>query len=150
MTDVVLLDAGPLGMVSHPRASVAIVEWLARLVAAGIPVMIPEIADYEVRRELLRAGRRRGVERLDQLRMGLGFVPITSDAMLCAAAFWADARRRGRATAGDQSLDADVILAGQAATLGPGQVVVASSNPRHIARFVPAQRWQDIPAAKSS
>ncbi len=55
MTEVVLLDAGPLGMDSHPRASVAIVEWLARLVAAGIPVMIPEIADYEVRRELLRA-----------------------------------------------------------------------------------------------
>ncbi len=149
MTDVVLLDAGPLGMVSHPRASVAIVEWLARLVAAGIPVMIPEIADFEVRRELLRVGRRRGVERLDQLRVGLEFVPITSDAMLRAAAFWADARRRGRATAGDQSLDADVILAGQAATLGRGQVVVASSNPRHIARFVPAQRWQDIPAAKS-
>jgi hypothetical protein len=82
--------------------------------------------------------------------MGLGFVQITSDAMLCAAAFWADARRRGKPAAGDQSLDADVILAGQAATLGRGQVVVASSNPRHIARVVPAQRWQDICAEKPS
>ncbi len=57
MTDVVLLDAGPLGMVSHPRASVDSVEWLASLVASGVRVMIPEIADYEVRRELLRVGR---------------------------------------------------------------------------------------------
>ncbi len=149
MTDVVLLDAGPLGMVSHPRASVDVVEWLARLVASDVHVMIPEVADYEVRRELLRVGRSRSVERLDQLRVSLGFVPITSEAMLRAAAFWADARRRGKPTAGDQSLDADVILAGQAATLGRGQVVVASSNPGHIARFVPAQRWQDIPTKKS-
>jgi predicted nucleic acid-binding protein len=132
-------------MISHPRASVDIVEWLARLVGSGVRVLIPEVADYEVRRELLRAGRRRSIERLDQLRVGLGFVPISSDAMLRAAAFWADARRRGRPTAGNQSLDADAILAGQAATLGRGDVVVASSNPRHIARFVPARRWQDIP-----
>jgi hypothetical protein len=150
MTDVVLLDAGPLGMVSHPRASVDIVEWLARLVSSGIEVIIPEVADYEVRRELLRAGRKPGVERLDELRVGLGFVPITSDAMLRAAAFGADARRRGRATAGDQSLDADVILAGQAATLSRGEVVVASSNPKHIARFVPARHWWDMAVRKSS
>jgi predicted nucleic acid-binding protein len=148
MTDVVLLDAGPLGMISHPRASVDIVEWLARLVATGLPVLIPEVADYEVRRELLRAGRRRSIERLNELRVGLGFVPITSDAMLRAAEFWADARRRGRPTAGAQSLDADAILAGQAATLSRGEVVVASSNPRHIARFVPARRWQDIPTQR--
>jgi hypothetical protein len=84
MADVVLLDAGPLGMISHPRASAEIVEWLARLVAAGVPVVIPEVADYEVRRELLRAGRRRGIEQLDELRVSLDFAPITSDAMLRA------------------------------------------------------------------
>jgi predicted nucleic acid-binding protein len=136
-------------MVSHPRASVDIVEWLARLVAAGVRVVIPEVADYEVRRELLRADRRRGIERLDQLRVSLGFVPINSEAMLRAAAFWADARRRGKPTARDQSLDADVILAGQASTLNRGQVIVATSNPKHIARFVPARRWQEIVVPKA-
>jgi predicted nucleic acid-binding protein len=150
MTDVVMLDAGPLGMVSHPRASADIVEWLARLVATGVQVVIPEVADYEVRRELLRADRRRGIERLNQLRLSLGFVPINSEAMLHAAAFWADARRRGRPTAVDQSLDADVILAGQAVTLNRGRVIVASNNPRHIARFVPARRWQEIVVPKAS
>jgi len=69
MTDAVLLDAGPLGMISHPRAGGDIVEWLATLVAAGVEVLIPEVADYEVRRELLRSGRGRGIERLDLLKV---------------------------------------------------------------------------------
>jgi hypothetical protein len=46
MADVVLRDAGPLGMASHSRASVEIVEWLARLVVSGTEILIPEIADY--------------------------------------------------------------------------------------------------------
>jgi hypothetical protein len=144
MADVVLLDAGPLGLIAHPRPHTDIIVWLANLVAAGVDCMIPEIADYEVRRELLRAGRRKGIERLDDLRTHLGFVPITSIAMMQAARFWAYARRRGRPTAGRESLDADVILAAQAATLKDATVIVASSNPAHIARFVVARRWQDI------
>jgi hypothetical protein len=44
-------------------------------------------------------------ERRDQLKAAMGFLPITSDAMLCAAEFWADARRGGRPTASDDSLD---------------------------------------------
>ncbi|MEX2261699.1 MAG: hypothetical protein WD696_07095 [Bryobacteraceae bacterium] len=44
--------------------------------------MIPEIADYEVRRELLRAGKEKGLGRLDAL-------PITTPVMLKAAEFWA-------------------------------------------------------------
>lgn len=144
MSDVVLLDAGPLGMISHPRATVEIVTWLARLLASKVEVLIPEITDYEVRRELLRVGSTRGVERLNDLKTTLGFIAITSEAMLQAAAFWADARRRGRPTADDVSLDADVILAAQAATLPKKDVVIASTNPRHISRFVPAKHWQDI------
>jgi hypothetical protein len=36
MNDVVLLDAGPREMVSHPRASADAVAWLAGLVAGGV------------------------------------------------------------------------------------------------------------------
>jgi predicted nucleic acid-binding protein len=144
MSDVVLLDAGPLGMISHPRVTSEVAAWLAGLIDAGVEVLIPEIADYEVRRELIRAGRTKGVERLDELKATLGFVPITSEAMLRAAEFWADARRRGRPTASDDSLDADVILAAQAATLAAKSVIVASTNPRHVSRFVAAEHWQQI------
>ena len=45
--------------------------WLAGLISAGIEVRVPEIADYEVRRELLRVGSTRGIERLDELKVTL-------------------------------------------------------------------------------
>ena len=144
MANVVLLDAGPLGMISHPRPSHEIAAWLATLISSGVEVVVPEVADYEVRRELLRAGRSKGVKRLDQLKTRLTYLPITTDAMLKAAEFWAAARRRGSPTAHEQSLDADVILAGQAATYAAQDVVVASANPRHLSRFVASQRWEDI------
>lgn len=144
MADLVLLDAGPLGMISHPRPSSEIATWLARLVASGVEVLVPEIADYEVRRELLRAGRSKGVQRLDQLKISLGFLPITTDAMLKAAQFWADARRCGRPTAHDKTLDADAILAGQVAVLQGKSVTVATTNVRHLNRFVRAQPWQKV------
>ena len=47
--------------------------WLAELVAAGVQIMVPEGADYEVRRELIRAGRRGGLDRLDNLARKAGF-----------------------------------------------------------------------------
>lgn len=144
MARVVLLDAGPLGMACHPRPSHDIVMWLGVLAAANIETLVPEIADYEVRRELLRAGLNKSIRRLDQLGFSLGFLPITTLAVRQAAEFWADARRKGRPTAHDKALDADAILAGQAATIPSGSVVVATGNPQHLTRFVRAQFWADI------
>ncbi|HVA45657.1 MAG TPA: hypothetical protein VNH11_04655 [Pirellulales bacterium] len=144
MPDVVLLDAGPLGMASHPRPSSEILAWMSRHFAAGVELLVPEIADYEVRRELLRANRLQGVNRLDQLKARLGYLPITTDAMLRAAELWADARKRGKPTASDPALDADVILAAQAQCILGKDVVVASSNPKHLGRFVAADFWQNI------
>jgi hypothetical protein len=40
MTEVVLLDAGPLGLISHPRITHEIATWLVRLVSAGVEVLI--------------------------------------------------------------------------------------------------------------
>ena len=82
MNNIVLLDAGPLGLVRHPRASTDAVAWLAGLVAGGAQVLVPEIADDDVRRELLRANRLKGIRRLDQLKTSLGYLPITTAAML--------------------------------------------------------------------
>lgn len=60
MSRVVLLDAGPLGLVTNPRLSLqstACAEWLESLAGRGTRILVPEIADYEVRRELYRANR---------------------------------------------------------------------------------------------
>jgi hypothetical protein len=64
--------------------------------------------------------------------------------MLQAAEFWAETRRRGRPTAHELTLDADAIPAGQAAIISDREVVVATVNARHIARFVPAEYWERI------
>ena len=89
MSVVVLLDAGPLGLVTNPRASSESRNcnlWLERLILRGIQVKIPEIADYEVRRELLRADKFAGIKRLDDLQKYLDYVPLTG----CATRFLAE------------------------------------------------------------
>ena len=108
--------------------------------------MIPEIADYEVRRELLRAGKDRGLGRLNALKGMLGYAPITTSVMLKAAEFWATARQVGRPSANDASLDADMILAAQAGALvAEGtETVIATTNVRHLALFAPARIWREI------
>jgi predicted nucleic acid-binding protein len=108
--------------------------------------VIPEIADYEVRRELLRAEKTSGLARLDALKDVLLYVPITTRAMLRAAEFWAAARTMGRKSAADVSLDADVILAAQAALLSSddNEAVIATTNVRHLALFTAASHWEEI------
>jgi hypothetical protein len=41
----IVLDAGPLGKISHPRPNRQIADWLERLLTEGAVVYIPEIAD---------------------------------------------------------------------------------------------------------
>jgi predicted nucleic acid-binding protein len=149
---IVLLDSGPLGMVTNPRAThenLRCKQWLSELLSQGVRVLVPEITDYEVRRELLRARRSRGAAHLDQLKTALGYVPISTEAMLLAADFWAQARRAGEPTAPDLALDADVILAAQALVLErleQDTVVIATTNVRHLSRFASAILWHDITA----
>lgn len=120
MSLVILLDAGPLGMITNPRSSPenqACKNWLTVVASQGADIVIPEITDYEVRRELIRAGRKQGLARLDALKQLLRYQPITTSVMLKAAEFWAAARNAGKQSASDASLDADMILAAQAGVL---------------------------------
>ena len=61
-----------------------------------------------------------------------------------AAQFWAEARQQGQPTAGDKTIDADVILAAQAITLSDGAVTIATTNVGHLSRFVSAELWRNI------
>jgi len=144
---VVLLDAGPLGLVTNPKVSplsVACSEWLQTLVGRRTRILLPEIADYEVRRELWRASKIKGLQRLDALGNLLEYLPLTTAAMRHAAMFWASARQQGQPTAGDKTIDGDMILAGQAAALGEADLVIATTNVGHLGRFAPADLWQNI------
>ena len=150
MSRVVVLDSGPVGMVTNPKTTFTECQeckvWLDSLPLKGYEVILPEIADYEVQRELLRAGKFAGIQRLDQLKSAITYLPLTTEAMLLAAQLWAEARRAGKPTAHLKALDGDVILAAQAKLEeNKGrEVIVATTNLRHLSQFVDAREWRLI------
>lgn len=126
--------------------AVAVTNWTTACLVAGHKLYIPEVIDYELRRELLRSGKANSIKKLDSLKTTLRFLPINSAAMLLAADLWAKARQAGLPTGDPKKLDIDVILAAQALTLGipNSDLIVATSNVAHISRFVPADLWSNI------
>ena len=113
----------------------------------GVRVCLPEVIDYEIRREAILKHSVRGLDLLDNLPLLVEYVPIRTPVMRRAAELWAQARERGMPTAHEATLDVDVILAAQAQLLAEAtgdEVVVATDNIRHLARFVDARRWQEI------
>ena len=147
----VVLDSGPLGLILQRRdvaAAEACRRWLRGVLASGRQVIVPEVADYEVRRELLRIGRPSAVAALDAFADEVPgrYLPLTTAAMRRAAELWADVRRLGLPTADRHALDGDVILAAQVLTSGrePADVVVATTNLGHLARVVHASLWTEV------
>ena len=141
-----MLDSGPVGMIAHPRATPEITDWLTNLISPAVEVRIPEIVDYEVRHELLLAGKPKSIAVLDRYKILLGYVSLTNDTMLLAAEFWAQVRKQGRPTADSKALDGDVILATQATLLTRAghNVTIATTNVKHLSLFVDAREWQTI------
>jgi predicted nucleic acid-binding protein len=146
VNDVVVLDAGPVGLLTNPNPTTLpakIRQWLADLLVAGRRVVLPEISDYEVRRELIRANLQPSIVMLGALAAQVDYLPLSTGAMRRAAELWAVARNLGQPLASDPALDGDVILAAQALALNAA-VIVATGNAGHLSRFVPADNWQNI------
>jgi predicted nucleic acid-binding protein len=149
MSDIILLDTGPLGLVTHPKGSNESDEcnrWLRAQITKGTRVLVPGISDYELRREMIQIGSARGVDKLDALKNTIGFAPINTDVMNQAAEFWARARKMGKPTAADKALDGDMILSAHAAVIASQghQVIIATTNVKHLELFTDARLWRDI------
>lgn len=147
MSRVIVLDTGVLGLVTNPKLSgesVACAQWLQAHMRLRNRIIIPEIADYELRRELLRTNKIKGIARLDDLDKFLKYLPISTSAMRQAAQLWAQARQKGKPTAGDKTIDGDMILVAQAMSLAMPNVVIATTNVGHLSRFIAAELWQNI------
>lgn len=151
MSRAIVLDTGPLGLVTKRRGLAeadAMRAWVVACLTAGAQILVPEIADYEVRRELLRAGNAAAVARLDTFNADEPdrYLPLTTAAIRLAAGLWAQARNSGWATADPQALDGDVIVAAQALTVQPvpTSLMVATSNAAHLSRYVAADDWRNI------
>ena len=150
MSKHIILDSTPLGLLTTPTTNtevLAITEWTKACLNAGHRIYIPEIIDYELRRELIRAGKQNSRTLLDVAKASFWYIAITTDAMLYAADLWAHSRNSGQPTGSPLKLDIDVILAAQALTVqipAGDDIVVATDNVGHLSRFVHADLWSNI------
>ncbi|WP_435019008.1 type II toxin-antitoxin system VapC family toxin [Tundrisphaera sp. TA3] len=153
MARFILQDAGVVGLLcsapSLPNVASAL-EWLSRRVARDAKIVLTDLTDYEVRRELDRLGAIKKLGRLERLRDESLTIGVSHEAWVKASEFWAITRREGRPTADPHSLDGDTILAGVAATVGPpgDSVTIATTNVGHLSRFpgIDARSWESIEA----
>src|SRR5690606_37610468 len=120
--------------------------WMKDILQTEIVIGIPEIANYEIRRELIRVNKTTSLSSLNALKTVLRYFPITTPVMLKAAEFWAKGRNQGTPTAHPEALDCDVIIAAQADVLENAgyDVTVVTTNARHISLFVKASHWREI------
>jgi len=138
-----LLDTGVLGWICHPRKHADVRAWFRRALRAHV-FLVSEIADYELRRELLRIGATVSLDGLDELARELTYVPVTTATWRSAAALWAGARSRGLVTAPPEALDGDVLLAAQAFE---EDAAIVTTNTKHFeALSVPAFEWHAVPS----
>ena len=151
MRITVFLDTGPLGLltaVNRTPGSVACMQWAVDMMTAGHRFIVPAIADYEVRRELKRAGKLRGLASLDAWNIAYPerYLPLSDSALRLGSEIWALARNAGTPTADPKELDCDVLIAAQALDTGlpTSDFTVATVNVGHLALFVPADLWTNI------
>lgn len=150
---IVVLDTGVLGYIIHPNADLPDIkecsEWYLHLASQAHIFCIPEIIDYESRRELIRIKSSIPINHLNSLKEKLEYLPITTSVMLHAAQLWAEARNAHHPTAGPKALDIDVILAAQAICHSREinrHVVVATTDVGDLCRLgLDARNWKDIP-----
>ena len=151
MSLTVFLDAGPLGILTNPKRppeTVSALIWAVAMHRAGHRFIVPAIADYEVRRELERAGKVNGLAELDAWNNAAHdrYLLLTDSALRLAAKLWARARTAGFTTADPKEIDSDVLIAAQAIDTGlsPSNFIIATGNVGHLAQFVPVALWVNI------
>lgn len=143
---IVVLDSGVLGGFCAPEVDRELDTWMTGLLHRGRRVVVPEICDYEIRREMIR-NRSKTILSLDELETLYDYLPITTAAIRRASELWARLRLEGKPTASDASLDADCVLAAQALVFSEAEqrsVVVATTNVGHLSRMVEARVWREI------
>lgn len=150
----VVLDTTPLSLLTQKEGVTeadVCKTWYASLLASGCQFFVPEIADYEMRREMRRKHNAGAVRRLDSFSGAVPgrYLPLTTPAVRLAADLWAQARRTGHVTAPPEALDSDVLIAAQARLLVPADfdladMVVATENARHFQGLAPALLWSEI------
>jgi len=156
---IVFLDSNILGLICNTNTLFAQAEecknWFYASFVRGVRFITSDICDYEVRRGLISSSIRSkepapGINLLDSLKIDspLEFLAVSTEALTLAANLWARASNDGRTTRDEKNIDVDIIVSAQYQILKnrcPGQqVIVATTNLKHLSRFCDAAHWQDI------
>jgi predicted nucleic acid-binding protein len=151
MSKTIFLDTNVLGLITNPNKSADVlagIQWTITMLSAKHTFIVPAIADYEVRRELIRSGKTQGIASLNNWNAGAidRYLPITESALRLASSLWAQSRNAGNATCDPKELDCDVLISAQILELGlpAGSFIVATTNVSHITQFLPCDNWQNI------
>ena len=150
MSRILVLDSSPLGLLTHPQRTADVIEisdWVSAALRRGSRILVPAIIYYELKRELLRARKESGIRRLDAFTDAVPgrYLPLTDEALRLGAELWARSRQAGRATAHPEAIDIDAMLAAQALSCGVAlyNVVVVTTNPKHLSQFVATMHWKE-------
>ena len=108
MNWAIVLDANLLGLITNPRStpeSVACAEWITACLLSLDRIFVSDITEYEVRRELIRAGKVQGIQSLDVFLATVRPLAVTREVLHKAAQLWAQARKGGFAGTDDKELE---------------------------------------------
>lgn len=151
-----VLDSTPLGLLVQKLGDAegaACKTWLVRLEAFGCRFFVPEIADFALRRVLLRSGETAALARLDAFVAAEPdrFLPLATPALRLAATLWAQGPPRDKRRPPPSSLTEDCVLAAQARLLvstvrGLSPLLIATDHPERFRSLAPAHLWREIDA----
>lgn len=155
MSKTIFLDTGPLSILTNPRfptLTQEAIQWSVNLMTAGHRLIVPAIADFELRRELERMGSVRSIMALDAFNAAVPdrYLPLTDYALKRAAKIWGQARNKGALPGDPKELNGDILITAQTLEyqavngLADSDIVIASVNVAHLALFVSADLWQNI------
>jgi len=146
----IVLDSCILGKLCHPKSeeNKPIALFIIKLLEKynkDVNIIIPEISDYELRRELIRLAKKNNnytsINRLDQFKKELEYLPLNTKTIQKAAELWAEARICGKKTCDNKALDGDVIISAQ--TLEVNGTII-TTNTKHFSMFVAAKTFEEI------
>jgi len=89
---VIFLDTAPLSILTNtgfPAITRDAIRWSVSVLAAGHKIIVPAIADFELRRELTRLGKTNSLRALDAFDVSVSdrYLPLTDSAQRSAPRF---------------------------------------------------------------
>lgn len=156
---IVFIDTNILGLISNENTSFDEAQqckkWFSILLIRSVRVVTSDLCNYEEMRGLLSSSILKkevapGIKSLESLKADgfLEFLPVSTEALDLAAKLWARASTSGQTTRDEKDIDIDIIISAQYQLLKdefPGQqVIVATTNLKHLSIFCEAAHWRDI------